>query len=91
MLCYQKIWQSGPWRPWRIFSKMRVSEMFSKVQTFLGSTDGGNVPISRLWYTAIAVIPAAGKRKDSLPYVGFRRYPWMLPFRHSIDFENRWR
>ena len=41
--CYvtKRFGKSGPWRPWRICSKMRVSEMFSKVQTFLGSTRRG--------------------------------------------------
>ena len=42
-ICYvtKKFGKNGPWRPWKIFSKMRVSEMFSKVQTFLGSIKGG--------------------------------------------------
>ena len=83
MLCYQRFGKSGPWRPWRIFSRMRVSEMFSKVQTFLGSTDGGvpNLflyPDSLLKQGGVTKIYFMNLRKHEIKIIASENCNWYI-------------
>ena len=83
--CYvtKRFGKSGPWRPWRIFSKMRVSEMFSKVQTFLGSTDGGvpNLflyPDSLLKQGGVTKIYFMNLRKHEIKIIASENCNWYI-------------